>query len=261
MRALSFLAFRLNLALRESMAYRYDFFMHFFFSIAWLFIILVPYQILFHYIPRFQEYTYDSALLVASFFTILLGFIEGVLQPSLVKAVENFRNGEMDYILLKPIDPTFFILTSKIQIWNGTDFLAGAGLLAYSLFSLHTLPSFLSVLCAGILLFCGVLILYSIALFALSLGVLFVKVDNLIYLFLSLYDLGRFPVTFFRAPFRFLFTFVLPVGIMTTYPAEVLQGRNLLRFTIEGIVATGVFFLISRLLFFRAIRQYMSAGG
>ena len=56
-----------------------------------------------------------------------------------------------------------------------------------------------------------------------------VKVDNLTYLFGSLFDAGRWPIDVFRGIFRgalrFVFTFVFPLALMTTYPALALLGK------------------------------------
>jgi ABC-type uncharacterized transport system permease subunit len=46
-----------------------------------------------------------------------------------------------------------------------------------------------------------------------------VKVDNLTYLFSSIYDAARWPASVFRGAVAFLLTFVIPLAVMTTYPA------------------------------------------
>ncbi len=47
-----------------------------------------------------------------------------------------------------------------------------------------------------------------------------VKVDNLTYLFESIFDAARWPASVFRGVLRVVFTFVIPLALMTTYPAR-----------------------------------------
>ena len=249
------------ISLRASMSYRWDFLLHLGFSTVWMGVSLIPYALMFHYQEEIAGYTFHSGLLVVSFFALLLSVLEGVVQPSLVEAVELFRSGRMDYLLLKPASTPFLVMTRKIQPWNATDLITGGALLLYALMKLPQFPSLLQLLSAGVLFFCGVALLYSLGVMAISLGVLLVKVDNLIYLFLSLYEVGRFPVTLFRGWARFLFTFVLPIGVMTTFPAEVLLRERFGDTLATGVGITTLFLITSHLAFRRAIRHYTSAGG
>ena len=52
-----------------------------------------------------------------------------------------------------------------------------------------------------------------------------VRLDNLIYLFNSVFDAARWPASVFRGVWRIVFTFVVPLALMTTYPALALLGR------------------------------------
>ena len=72
----------------------------------------------------------------------------------------------------------------------------------------------------------AVLILYSIWILVVSAAFWVVKVDNLSYLFGSLFDVGRWPISVLQAGRSALvFTFVFPIALMTTYPALALLGR------------------------------------
>ena len=68
------------------------------------------------------------------------------------------------------------------------------------------------------------MILYSIWILVVSLAFYVVKVDNLSYLFASIYDVGRWPSTIFRGVLAFVFTFVIPIAVMTTFPSRSQPG-------------------------------------
>ena len=82
---------------------------------------------------------------------------------------------------------------------------------------------------AAVLLIVAVLLLYSIWILIVSASFWVVRVDNLSYLFQSLFDAGRWPIDVFDGVFRnvlrVIFTAVFPLALMTTYPAQALLGR------------------------------------
>src|SRR5689334_24502825 len=49
---------------------------------------------------------------------------------------------------------------------------------------------------------------------------------SLSYLFGSLFDAARWPITVFRGALRIVFTFVFPIALLTTYPAMALLGKD-----------------------------------
>jgi len=60
---------------------------------------------------------------------------------------------------------------------------------------------------------------------------------------------------------RALFTFVIPLALMTTYPAEALLGR-LPMVTLAGALAGAVIaFTLARVVWRASIGKYTSAGG
>jgi ABC-2 type transport system permease protein len=87
-----------------------------------------------------------------------------------------------------------------------------------------------------------------------------VRLDNLIYLFNSVFDAARWPASVFRGVWRVVFTFVIPLALMTTYPALALLGR------LDGATALRagggalLFVLAARLVWRRAIGHYRSAS-
>ena len=87
-----------------------------------------------------------------------------------------------------------------------------------------------------------------------------VRLDNLTYLFNSLLDFARWPVSVFKGAIRVVFTFVIPLALMTTYPAEALLGRIEARTAALSIAGAVAFALASRLLWTRAIGRYTSAS-
>jgi ABC-2 type transport system permease protein len=85
-------------------------------------------------------------------------------------------------------------------------------------------------------------------------------VDNLSYLFVSLFEAARWPASVFRGALSLFFTFVIPLALMTTYPALAVLGRASFRhFAIAAAVACALL-LLSRFVWQRSIRSYTGAS-
>jgi ABC-2 type transport system permease protein len=106
----------------------------------------------------------------------------------------------------------------------------------------------------------GALVLYSVWILVVSAAFWVVRLDNLTYLFNALLDFARWPISIFKGAFRVVFTFVIPLALMTTYPAEALLGRIEARTAALSIAGALGFALASRLLWTRAIGRYTSAS-
>jgi ABC-2 type transport system permease protein len=71
----------------------------------------------------------------------------------------------------------------------------------------------------------GAAIVYSFWLILTTLSFWFVRVENILVIFQSVYEAGRWPVTLYPAWLRFGLTFLVPVAFAVTVPAEALTGR------------------------------------
>jgi len=255
------LALQARASLLVALQYRLDFFLQFSLGLFWSVSALVPLVVLFRMRDQVAGWTWPEALLVASFFLMIKSVLSAVIQPSAVATVEQIRLGTLDFVLLKPADSQFLVTTSRLELARGSDFLAGLVLMAIALVARGE-PVTAGGVAAAIWLFAaGVAILYSLFVLVLSMAFLFVKIDNLSYLMASIFDAARWPSSIFRGALALLFTFVIPLAVMTTYPSLALLGRAGAGRLAIATGVTGFFIVLSRFAWRRAIRHYTSAGG
>jgi ABC-2 type transport system permease protein len=244
-----------------AMQYRIDFLGHLVLAFFWSASSLVPLFVLFQQRDEVAGWSWAEALVVVAWFNVLKGVLNSVIQPSLTQVVEHIRKGTLDFVLIKPADAQFLVSTARFELMQLADSVAGLVILGYALTILEHLPSAVDVAATVLLLFCAMAILYAIWILVVSLAFVFVKVDNLSYLFLSIYDAARWPASVFRGGFALLFTFVLPLALMTTYPALAVLGRIEAVQVVTPIGVAAAFLVAARLVWLRAIRRYTSAGG
>jgi ABC-2 type transport system permease protein len=175
--------------------------------------------------------------------------------------VEHIRKGTFDFVLLKPADAQFLVSTARLQPWRATNLLAAGGIFVWGFWLLGRAPSLTSLATAAVAMAAAVAVLYSLKMLAVSAAFYVVRIDNLTHLFDTILDAARWPASVFRGVMRIVFTFVIPLALLTTYPAQALLGTLPLRtlaFAVAGALAS---LALSRSVWTRAIARYTSAGG
>ncbi len=169
-------------------------------------------------------WVWEEALLVLAAFTLLQGLASTLLAPNLNKIVEHVQQGTLDFVLLKPIDPQFWLSLRAFSPWGLGDLVLGLGLLLYGGLRLGLSPLDFALFALYFAL--GAVILYSLWFLLATTSIWFVKIYNVTEVLRGLLGAGRFPVGAYPALYRVFFTFVVPVAFLTTVPAEAALKRG-----------------------------------
>jgi ABC-2 type transport system permease protein len=251
---------QLRMSAVTAMQYRGDFVVRGLIALLWISVALIPLMVVFQARPSVAGWTFPEALVVVGWFTLLKGVLEGAVSPSLTAVVEHVRRGTLDFVLLKPADAQFLVSTAKFEPWRVVDFAGAAVIFLYAFKLLGRWPGPAQLLLAAVFLAIAILILYSIWILVVCAAFWVVKIDNLSYLFESLFDAGRWPITVFRGALRFAFTFIFPLAVMTTYPAMALLGKLSAPAALFALGGGLVFAALARQVWRRALRLYTSAS-
>jgi len=259
-RYLRLLAVQLRASTAISLQYRVEFLGEGALALFWVAWSLVPLLVVYGHRPAVAGWSFDEALVVMGWFTLMKGILEGAVNPSLTSVVEHIRKGTLDFVLLKPADAQFLVSTAKFEPWRVVDVLGGLVIFAVAFHRMGRLPGAAAILAALLLLVCAAWTIYSLWILVISAAFFVVKVDNLSFLFSSIFDAGRWPVTVFRGAWRILFTFVIPLALMTTYPSLALLGRLDAGAAALAVLGTAAFGAFARLVWVRSIGHYTSAS-
>jgi ABC-2 type transport system permease protein len=251
---------QLRLSALLAMQYRWELFADAFFSVFWTFTALLPLWLVFEERPSIAGYSFPEALVVLGFFTILQGVLEGAIHPSRGTVVEHVRTGTLDFVLLKPADAQLLVSTARFAPFRVLNVLAGIAIVVRAFVLLDRGPSALDLLLCLALFVSAVSILYGLWILTVSAAFYVGRIDNLRFLFTSIFDAARWPATVYRGALGFFFTFVIPLALMTSYPAWALLGL-LEPWRVVIALAFGLgFSLASRVVFLRALARYTSAS-
>lgn len=255
---IAWLQFRVSLS--AAIAYRVDFLLHGAMELVWIALMLLPLLILYDGRSEVAGWDRSAAYVLMAYFIGLRSVLECMVNPSLIDLVERIRSGAFDYTLLKPIDAQWMVSTSRFEPWRALGAVVAIGLLVYA-FVLRGAPPSVGEAAAGIGLFIsGALAMYSIWIVCAAAAFWVGRLDNLIFLLGSVFDVARWPVQVFRGLWRVFFTFVIPVALMTTYPAMAMLGRLDGRTAAAAIGGALVMVGLSRAVWRAAIASYTSAS-
>ncbi|RME43854.1 MAG: ABC transporter permease [Deltaproteobacteria bacterium] len=249
-----------QVSLLTALQYRANFMIEGGMALFWLVWNIAPVVLVFLAKPVIAGWHLMEAMLVVGWFLVLQAILEGVINPNLVDVVERIRKGTLDFVLLKPADAQLLVSFTRVVPSKFVDFVGGILLIGVSCHRLGIVPSPREILQALLLLGMGTAILYSLWLIVISMAFWFVKIDNLSYLFAAIFDAGRWPIQVFKGIVRVLLTFVVPVGLITSYPAMALLGMLSWRGVGGACVLATLFVSLSRFVWRFALAHYTSAS-
>ena len=167
--------------------------------------------------------------------------------------------GQFDFTLLRPVDTQFLASFRKWHPFALFDLVLGLGVLGVAMTQLSQtltaarLVAFLIALGAGLTVLYAILLAFAGLIFW-SPGVLFTWVLD------GIFQMARYPVGLYPGWLRLVLTWVVPVGIITTVPAQALTGAISVEM-LAGSVGLAAALLIGASALFRfGLSRYASAS-
>lgn len=179
------------------------------------------------------------------------------------REVYRFRSmvvsGNFDLVLVKPMNPLFRVLA------GGADILDLFTLPPLLFFLVYAVVQMGGITIWGVGLFLilflnAILIAIAFHTIVAAIGVLTTEVDNTIMLYRDLSNMARIPVDIYQEPIRSFLLFVIPVGVMITFPAKALMNLLSLPLVVFSLSLGVVAFWISSRFWQFALRHYSSAS-
>jgi ABC-2 type transport system permease protein len=242
------------------MAYRANFFFQLLESVLELGTAIGGLAVIFSYTGTLGGWKPDEVLALVGIFFLVGGTIRLVIQPSMQQLIESVRDGTLDFTLTKPADAQFLASVQRVDIWQLTDVGLGIGVIAVALARLGAAFGPWQALTFAVALAAGGLIVYSFWVILACTAFWLVRVENILVIFQSMYEAGRWPVSIYPGWLRFALTFVVPVAFAVTIPAQALAGRLGWRGLAGAWALAVALFIAARLLWRAGLRRYDGAS-
>lgn len=189
------------------------------------------------------------------------GFWYFIAWPSLVTFAESIKDGNADKIFTLPVNTRFYISVFKIN-WSSLGIVAtGLALAVYSLAKLGVSVSIPTVVLCIILLLLTCWIIYCIQYIAMSLTFWLIEAGSYLYLVNTFERLSRYPYEIFTKGVMFvLFTFVLPISIISNVPVRALLGILDWKFVFYAVIVAVWLTVFSQVIWRKGLKKYEGAS-
>jgi ABC-2 type transport system permease protein len=250
--------------LTREMSFRGNFLVKVSVEVLWLGILVAFYSTVFAKTSRIAGWDEARYLFFVGCFFALNGLIECFFLENCNEFAELVRTGDLDFLLLKPVDEQFIVTCRKIDWATMPNVIMGAIVMLVALGKMNWDFDLVRIAFFAVTFVAGLAIAYSFMLLLTSISVWMVRNQSLMEMWWLFSSLARYPREIFKGssvePLGLIFTFVLPILVVSSVPADVMV-RTLEPGMVGFAVAAALFSLwISRRFFQKSLRSYRSAG-
>lgn len=247
---------------QAEMAYRANFFIRVLNALLNLVTGVLSLTVIFSQVESIKGWDLPAALALLGVYLLLTALRGLFISPSLESVAGmdgEIWQGTFDFTLLRPVDKQFLVSFRHWRVLVLFDLALALGVLGYAIHLLGanlnfwTIAGFILTLLAGVTLLYSALLAFSALVFWNS-GFLFTWVIN------DLFQLARYPVGLYPGWLRLILTWIIPVGLMTTIPAQALTGNLSWQWMVLTLAFTLVVLLGSSWLFRQGLKKYTSAS-
>lgn len=200
----------------------------------------------------------EASLLLGT--SILMNSLSAMFTMGLMEIPEQVRKGTLDFVVTKPIDSQYWISLRKFHFEQTGTAIAGLATIIVGCVQNHVTPTLLDAVGYSVLTLCAVVIFYAANLMLMTLGIYFVRVENLWVLGETVNSIVRFPLDIYPTNLIRLFTYVVPLAFLAYVPSlQITKGFDI-QLVGLGVGWSVVLFLIARLFWRRSLIHYSSAS-
>ncbi|MCX7996473.1 MAG: ABC-2 family transporter protein [Patescibacteria group bacterium] len=203
-------------------------------------------------------YTLEQTFL----FFLTFNIIDSISQQ-LYREVYRFRphivSGDFDMILVKPIHPFVRVLVGGVDILDTIPTLLYIGGAAFIIQRIGMLSPE-QILWYILLVINGLVIATAFHILVLAMGIISTEVDHTIMIYRDITRMGYFPIDIYEEPVRSILTFILPIGIMMSFPVKALLGMLAPQWILVAFLFSAGSLVISLRLWRAAMAKYQSAS-
>jgi viologen exporter family transport system permease protein len=243
------------------LAYKGDFFIAFFSSMAATVIGFGFVLVLFTKIPRLEGWSFYEILFLYAFSLIPLGFFN-VVSWNLYQFGDLYIiQGRFDRIMLRPVNTLFQVLFEKFRIESLQEVVTGMLVLALALNHLNEHWTAADYAWFPVMVLSGTVIYLAVFLILTAVSFWFEDRVGIVPPVFNMLTFGRYPLTIYSVFIQFMLSWIIPFGFASFYPTTYLLHRHEFRtysYLVPAVAAA--FFALACVIWERGVRNYSSTG-
>ncbi len=249
-----------NSVIRE-MSFKGNFILWIFVEFLWFALQLSFIGVIYLHTDHINDWTKWEVVLLIGASHFIQQIFQAFFLTNCTQLSELIRTGKLDFMLLLPVNTRFLISLRQVDLGGFVNGSSAVAVMIYALKNLHVVPTAMQI--GGFLLLClaGILIHYSLMLLLSSASFWTVRAQGIVWGYYNLFNIARMPDSAFRGLFRAVFTFAVPMLLVSNVPAKLLLQHLHSPFEIILLVVMSLFcFIVSEIGWRFALKRYTSAS-
>ena len=173
---------------------------------------------------------------------------------------ELVRTGKLDFLLLLPVNTRFVVSLRQVDLGAFVNAASGLAVMAYAARQLHYVPTITHVFGFFALSLAGVVIHYSLMFLLATISFWTVRAQGIVWGYYNLFNIARMPDEAFQGLFKAVFTFVLPMLLVSNVPVRLVVNKFTPGTAVLLIFMALACAIVSELGWRASLRRYTSAS-
>lgn len=242
------------------MEYRVNFLIWFFVDTGWNCVELLFSTMLYTNIQTIGQWGMSEMFVVIGVFRFFNVFIWGWMARSFEKLPKMMHTGLFDTMLVKPMDTQFLVSCNTFGFSLIPSALFGVGMIIFGVIQRGIPISWEQVVWFCVAMIVSIFLMYAVFFAFMTITLFVERLNNMVFMFSSLFDMSRFPKEIYTVVPQHIFTTIVPIALMVTIPSDILFGFTHPISIVKLFVLAIVFFMVGRLTWMYGLRRYTSAS-
>ncbi|MEI7553162.1 MAG: ABC-2 family transporter protein [Verrucomicrobiota bacterium] len=244
----------------RTMMFRFDFFLWALVELCWMGVNLLMISVIYEHTQSIAGWSKYEMLLLVGTSLLVQRFLMGFFWSSLFELGRNIRSGYFDFFLAQPGNILFMASTRKLDPDGLLNSFVAMGVVAYAAHRLGLHPSALDLALYALMIFCGLVIHYSMLVISISVAFWITSAQGIEGIYFTLAEFSRLPREAFKGLASLAFVWLLPVVVVSNAPAHTLLHGFQPRWALALLAAALLWLGAAVTVFHLGLRRYTSAS-
>src|SRR5438876_1154251 len=138
---------------------------------------------------------------------------------------ELIRTGKLDFLLLLPVNTRFVVSLRQVDLGAFINAGFAVAVMTYAARQMHLSPTLFQIAVFLVLCLAGIFMHYSLMFLLASISFWTVRAQGIVWGYYNLFNIARMPDEAFGGLFKALFTFAIPMLLVSNVPVRVLANK------------------------------------
>lgn len=203
--------------------FRANLLMKVFVDFLWYAAQISVFEVLFYHAPQISGWTIDQARIFLAILFLVDSLMMLTYHENIEKMPERVRMGDLDLLLAKPVNSQFMLSLYKMNSAYLINIVLNLVAVTW-LLSRAPQVNIWSVMGLVIAIICATIITYCLRFFFSATAVIFVRAENIVYVWYQIFRLGTRPDIVYPQFLRYIILFLIPVGFIASVPTGIVLG-------------------------------------